>query len=944
MYYTKLLSLSKNSLLGILLLSLLFLTFSSSLTAQAQTGSIKGNIKDKISGEPVIGANVSIQGGSIGSSTDIDGNFLINKVQEGTYTLAITSIGYKPATIPDVKVESGKVSVIATFIEEDVKGLEAVVVTAQRETNTVVSLIKDIKIAEQVVVGISSEQIARTQDRDAAQVVKRIPGVSIIGDRFIMVRGLAERYNAVMLNDILTPSSEVDSRAFSFDAVPSGAINRIMIFKSPSAELPGDFSGGVVKIFTKEASDQNLTEIGISTGIRGATTFTNQFQYQGGSTDFLGFDNGTRKLPSSFPSFLNGTFQQRAQIANELPNNWVATQRTVSPDLRFSLNLTRNIGKLSNFTSLSYSNTNQFTKVEFDRFNDFDTKTQKSDPFFRYTDDQMTNNVRIGVLHNWSYKISDRSRIDFRNLFNQIGISQTVQREGTRFTEGVDSRAYSFRYETRSIYSGQLTGKHTFGEDDKTVLTWQTGFGYTSRQEPDWRRFRTQREQNSPSERFGVVIPPGPTTFDAARFYSNLTETVFTGAANYERKVQLGSNDALISKLRAGFYVERKDRNFNARWMSYIGTPNLDGRLLTESLDQIFSPANVNGTTGFTLSEGTKPNDEYKANMNLAAAYVGASIPFSKEFTASFGVRGEFSQQVMNSRDFGGSPQNADLVLFQPLPSVNLAYNFSEKSLLRASYGMTLNRPEFRELAPFLFYDFNFDVAYIGNPNLKNAIVQNIDLRWEYYPSASEVINIGAFYKSFDNPIELKSVITGSSRTFNFVNAPGATAYGVELDIRKSLHTLTQNKYLQNLFIVGNASLIRSRVDFGNLATAQDQTRPMMNQSPYLINLGLFYNNDDTKFQWNVMYNVFGPRIFVVGDIQAQTIYEMPRNAIDISFTKGIGSRLELKGGIQDILNAKYRMTQDSNLDGKITDVDEQVLGYRRGSYLTLGLSYRISK
>lgn len=939
MYCTKLFTFLIVSFLTIWLLA-----FSMPLTAQAQTGSIKGVIKDKISSDAVIGANVAIKGTAQGSSTDIDGAFLISKVAEGTYTLVITSVGYKPFEVADIKVEAGKVAVVEAFVEEDVKGLEAVIVTAQRENNTVVSLIKDIKVAEQVVVGISSEQISKTQDRDAAQVVKRIPGVSVIGDRFIMVRGLAERYNAVMLNDILTPSSEVDSRAFSFDAVPSGAINRIMIFKSPSAELPGDFSGGVVKIYTKEATADNITELGISTGIRGATTFTNQAVYKGSNTDFLGFDRSTRPLPSSFPSFLDGSFQQRAQAANQLPNNWVTNNTAINPDLRLSLNLTRNIGKFSNFTSISYSNTNQFAKIEFDRFNDFEARTQKSDPFFRYIDDQFTNNVRIGVLHNWSWKVNDRTRIDFRNLFNQIGISQTVVRDGTRFTEGVDSRAYSFRYETRSIYSGQFTGKHSFGEDDKAVLTWQAGFGYTNRQEPDWRRFRTQRTQGT-SERFDVVIPPGPTTFDAARFNSNLNETVFTGAANYERKVQLGKNDALISKLRGGFYVERKDRDFSARWMSYVGTPTLDSRILSSPLDQIFSPANVNGTNGFTMSEGTKPNDTYTANMTLAAAYLGASIPFNKNFTASVGVRGEFSQQIMNSRDFGGRPQNADLVLFQPLPSVNLSYNFSEKSLLRASYGMTLNRPEFRELSPFLFYDFNFDVGYVGNPRLRNATIQNIDFRWEYYPSASEVFNIGVFYKDFTNPIEIKSIITGSARAFEFVNAPAARSFGVELDARKSLYFLNQNsKFLQNMFLVANASLIQSRVDFGALATAQDRTRPMMNQSPYLVNVGIFYHNDDTNFQWNVMYNVFGPRLFVVGDIQAQSIYEMPRNVIDISFTKGIGKKFEIKGGIQDLLNAKYKMTQDSDLDGKITGVDEQVLGFRRGAYFTLGITYRVTK
>jgi TonB-dependent receptor len=936
MYRTKLLS-----FLG---LTIGLLIFSLPLTAQAQTGTIKGIVKDKISAEGVIAANVAIKGTTQGSSTDIDGAFTIAKVAEGTYTLVITTIGYKPLEIPDVKVEAGKVAVVEAFAEEDVKGLEAIVVTAQRENNTVVSLIKDIKIAEQVVVGISSEQISKTQDRDAAQVVKRIPGVSVIGDRFIMVRGLAERYNAVMLNDILTPSSEVDSRAFSFDAVPSGAINRIMIFKSPSPELPGDFSGGVVKIFTKEASDENFTELGISTGIRQSTSFTSQPKYTGSGTDFLGFDRSTRPLPSSFPSLLDGSFQQRAQIASQLPNNWVANSTNINPDLRLSLNLTRNLGNFSNFTSISYSNTNQYAKVDFDRYNDFDTRTQVSDPFFRFKDDQFNNNVRIGILHNWSWKVNDRTRIDFRNLFNQIGISQTVVRDGVRLTEGIESRGYSFRYETRSIYSGQFTGKHSFGEDDKAILTWQAGFGYTNRQEPDWRRFRTQRSQNS-SEAYQVVIPPGPTTFDAARFYSNLNETVLTGAVNYERKAQLGKNDALISKLRTGIYVERKDRKFDARWMSYVGTPTLDGRVLTSPLDQIFSAANVNGTTGFTMSEGTKPNDKYTANMTLAAGYISASIPFSKEFTANIGVRGEFSQQIMNSRDFGGGAQNADLVLFQPLPSMNLSYNFSEKSLLRASYGMTLNRPEFRELSPFLFYDFNFDVNYVGNPRLKNATVQNVDLRWEFYPSASEVFNIGVFYKDFTNPIELKSVITGSARTFEFVNAPTARNFGVEIDIRKSLYMFNKNsKYLQNMFLVANASLIQSRVDFGALATAQDQTRPMMNQSPYLVNTGIFYHNDETNFQWNVMYNVFGPRLFVVGDLQAQSIYEMPRNVIDISFTKGIGKKFELKGGIQDVLNAKYRMVQDSNLDGKITGVDEQVLGFRRGAYFTLGIAYRVTK
>ncbi len=965
MYRTKLLSLSKISLLGILLISLLFLTFSSPLTAQAQTGSIKGNIKDKISGEPVIGANVSIQGGSVGSSTDIDGNFLINKVQEGTYTLAITSIGYKPATIPDVKVESGKVSVIATFIEEDVKGLEAVVVTAERETNTVVSLIREIKLAEQVAVGVSAEQISRTQDRDAAQVIRRVPGVSLIDNRFVMVRGLSQRYNAVMLNDIITPSSEVDIKSFSFDLIPSSIIDRMLIFKSGAGELPGEFAGGIIKIYTKDAPEENFTNFSLNFGHRIGTTFMNHEKIKGGSSDFLGFDNGDRAIPNGFPSaryndelpFNQLSTTERANLANKMPNNWKTESVNINPDMRFSFALGRkfNIKKIEMGTlnSLNYSNTNQYADVDLNGYS-YGNQTIQD---FKYDDRQMTNNVRIGLLSNWFLRLNAKNRIEFKNLFNQMTFAETTLRDGQDITSTSNNvRSYSYRYETRSIYTGQLIGKHELSE--KTNFNWVVGTAYTNRQEPDWRRLKTNKAIGTGENvLYSAEVGNDPNPQNAGRFYSNLNETIFTLTANVEHKFGKYETEETAKKLRFGFYTERKDRTFEARFFGYQRVFGSRANLSLPT-NEVFAPSNVTGNQGFlTMVEGTQPNDKYTASNTLAAAYVSAFLPINKDLSISLGFRGEFNNQEISSR-----LRTFDLVkrsnpVFSPLPSVNISYDISDKSLLRLAYSMSVNRPEFRELAPFDFFDFPFNANVIGNSNLKTATIQNIDARWELYPSPEELISIGVFYKNFQNPIENFLLFTSNlgSLSYSFVNSKSAISGGAEIEIRKSLGAITSNSFLQNLSIVTNASIIFTKIDLGttvelpdpsgavsrvDVASIQDQNRPMMNQSPYLINAGVYYNSENSGWQFSVLYNVYGTRLFAVGNPIVPSVYEMPRNVIDLAFTKRLTKKVEIRGGIQDILNQAVQLRQDADRNGKIDGNDPTVRSFRRGSVINLGLSY----
>ncbi|MFC7671076.1 TonB-dependent receptor plug domain-containing protein [Hymenobacter humi] len=316
-------------------------------------------------------------------------------------------------------------------------------------------------------VGVSAEQIVRSQDRDAAQIARRVPGVSIQDNRFVLVRGLTQRYNAVMLNDVMTPSSEVDTRAFAFDMIPSNVIDRMLIFKSGSAELPGDFAGGVIKLYTKRAPEENFTNFSLQGGYRQGTTFQQVQQAEGGKYDFLGFDSGKRTIPNNWPTRLSDDYSTglRAAYARQLPNRWGVNSLKAAPDLRLSFNMGRRFEpgqkQVGTLTSLNYGNYHQSTNA---RLSFYENGADRNQPASFYNDRLFSNEVRLGVVQNFWLRLNGRNTLEFKNLFNQLGTSETVLREGQDITQtSNDVRAYSQRFESRSIYSGQLAGNHEPG-------------------------------------------------------------------------------------------------------------------------------------------------------------------------------------------------------------------------------------------------------------------------------------------------------------------------------------------------------------------------------------------------------------------------------------------------------------------------------------------------
>jgi hypothetical protein len=926
--------------------TIVFSFFSFLLFSQSNLGSISGIIIDGNSKETIIGANIFLVGTDKGTATDYDGFYSINNVQPGKYSVSISYIGYQTMTISEVDIQPGGKVTLDIIMSTDAQLLEEITVTEYKKTNTVAAVLLDVKQSRQVVSGVSNQQIQRSQDNNAAQVMSRIPGITVYEGRFVMIRGLSERYNSVMINNVIAPSTEIDKRTFSFDLIPANALDRMLIYKSGSPEYPGDYAGGVIKLFTLDEVESNFSKFNVAIGYRAGTTFGEYLQTKGSASDFLGFDNGFRKLPSSFPSTSrlqrdprNGLV--RLEAAKSLSNNFLPESSTASPDftLGYSFGRNFNIGrtKVSAFNVLNYSSSFQQYFREFNRYFALDDTDAPINSRFRFIDNTFEKQNRISLMSNWKFRISDNSRISFKNLFNQIGENETILRNGFDFIQrpNQDLSYYLFGYRSRSIYSGQLEGNHQLSSGMQ--LRWVFGGSFLNEIEPDLRRFRTFRPFGLTDQNFTMIDPPSSNLFDTGRYFGQLKEYSFNQGADFS-----------VSKFKFGYFADYRDRDFASRYVSYLYpgffNPNVLARLKQLPLNEVFAPENISNVDGWVMEEGTRGIDSYTASSLTLASYASTEYTFGNT-DISLGVRAEYNRQKLESLGDNELIQ-VNNPTFSVLPFLNTAYKFSEDRLVRFAYAMTVNRPEFRELAPFAFYDYKYDANRIGEPGLVSANIHNFDLRFETYPRIGETFSIGAFYKYFINPIENRTIITSELPTFSFINADWARNYGIEIEFRKSLRGLTGNQFLDGFSFNTNASLIFSNVDLGeSVSLVQDQVRPLQGQSPYILNIAIYYENPKSDITAALVYNIFGNRIFSVGDRNFPTIYELSRNGLDATLSKKIG-KISYKVGVQNILNAPFRFFEDSNRDERIDlrkTGDNPILVFRRGALANLSLSFHLN-
>lgn len=911
-------------------ISILLITFSTAVFAQ--TGKITGKVIDKGNGETLIGLTVGIEGTSKGAATDIDGNFVIANLDPGKYNLTFRYLGYQTKTVTAVEVTEAVVPKLTVTMEESAKqALNEVVVTASYVRASVTALYAQQKNATSISSGISSEIIKRSPDKNTSEVLKRVSGASIQDNKFIIVRGLSDRYNTAMLNNAILPNTEVDRKAFSFDIIPSNLIDAIVVSKTASADLPADFSGGVIQISTKDFPDTKFVNLSLGTSYNTQSTFKDFVSAPKSGNEVFGFYDKGRDIPASFPSkaeylALPSQGPVKFELSKAFKNNWGYNDVKSKLGPIFQANygnskIYKNNNKFGTILSLSYRYDERLKDVDQIAYTGQNVGDKFNDQVYSY-------NTNIGGLANFAYAWGN-NKIALKNIYNRVIESKFTARNGVDESSQPFSRTADYLLQ-RSLISNQLSGDHLLSENSKIKLDWNLNFANTDRKEPGFKRM--EYSQGSASVQSGSTDPRF-----GGNFSSLLNENAYGSAANFTIPVKWFKDN---NKVKFGYFGTIRARDFSARVIGFIRDNQFDNfAALTLPQYEIFKPENIKPGS-FVLDEITNGSDAYKANSFLNAGYLMFDGFTNDKLRISAGVRAESYRQKLTSADNSNTAIGVDTTYINVLPSLNLIYNLTEKSNFRLSGSKTVGRPEFREIAPFSFYEFNQNASVQGNPNLKQSSTLNVDLGFATYPGSGEVFSVSTFFKRFDLPIEQSLQLGTSGRSLTYLNAKSATVYGVEAEVRKSLKFIDDR--FKNFTFSANASFIKSEVQVSKTVN-KDGVRPLQGQSPYLINTGIQYNSTAANGAgFSLLYNRIGKRIWAVGNIQDKDIYENPRNVLDFQFSKKIAkAKGEFKINYSDILNNKGVFYQDANQNGSFeSDKDYVNISEKYGSSISVSFAY----
>lgn len=936
---------------------LLFLLVLSLITVSlfAQKGKITGKVSNSRN-EGLAGVTIKIGGAATGfAKTDVDGRYTFNADFGKKYSITVSYVGYKDKTVDDVSItRAGEEETVNIVMEETSQALEGVTVKAAARSGaraeTINALITYQKNTPAVAQVVSGEAIRRSPDKNTSEVLKRVPGTSVQEGKYLVVRGLADRYNQAMLNGVLLSSTEPDRKTFSFDVFPAPMIDNIIINKAFVPELPGEWAGGLIQVNTKDVPSSNFFNVQIGTGFNSQTVGNDFYSYQGGKLDWLGFDDGKRDLPAGFPtkSVFNSLDQgQKTNWGKQFENVWGTTKNSGNffPVMNKSFQVSGGFNtklseknKLGVVLALTYNQSFRRTNFENRLYSIVGSAASLN---FDYFNDKYAQDVLWGALGNVTLQLGSNHKISWKSILNVNATDYTTKRTGKDFENdpinGENIRASELALKANTFFNTQLTGEHNI-PSLKAKLHWYGSFNILDQYIPDQRRIQYNQNVTVPGSPYLLLISASKTSQrSGSRYYGYLNDYVYTGGGDINKTVNLGG---LTQNVKLGYMLQVKDRLFDSRPFSiYLPSDNPSLRLLSEEV--VFDPANFgNGFDNkFAFNEISGDQYRYVANTILNAAFLQFDNQISKQLRATWGLRWENFDQVvgsMNQKDARHVYSKVD----DFLPGLNLTYKTNDKTNIRLSGSQTVIRPEFRELSPFAFFDFDLGATTTGNKSLVRTKVTNADLRYEVYPRAGELFTVGVFFKYFDKPIELyfNQTGAGSSSTFNYINADKATGYGAELDFRKKLDFIDDR--LRNFTFQGNFSYIYNRVT--SAGTALD--RPMQGQSPYLINATLQYDVEKLGLNTTLLYNQIGRRILYVGSNDFPPVWENPRPVIDFQVAKKILKRKgEIKFNISDILNKVAYYYHDLNDNGKYDKIgDATSIARKYGTNFSMTFSYSI--
>ena len=914
---------------------ILTILIATTIFASAQKAKVAGKVTNT-KNESLIGVTVSLKADrNQVTKTDVEGRFSFTIDINKEYTISATYVGYNEKTITVKATAAGEELITDIFLEEGGKKLNDVTVTTSRGTNkgsTDNALIAFQRNTNTVASVISSETIKRSPDRNTAEILKRTPGASIQEGKFIIVRGLADRYNQAMLNGILLTSTEPDRKTFSFDLFPSQIIDNIIINKAFVPELPGEWAGGLIQVNTKDIPTKNFFNVQVGTSANSIVTGKEFLKDKGGKTDWYGIDDGTRSLPNGYTTksnFDTSSIASKTALGKKMSNNWAPLSTTAKPNVSMQMNggftgtfLGKKIGGL---IGISYANANRFQ-------DNVNNQNQLSNvgfsPFIELNDKKYINDINMGAIAGISIFLNPLNKISYKAIVNVKAANTYTQRAGTVYDRQQLVKGNEFVFGQNTFFTNQLNGEHSLSQ--KLKFNWYGAFNILDSYSPDQRRILYTKSITG-SDPYTLNISNTLSQQSGSRVYQTLSDYIYTGGGDLAFKVNQQNT------IKAGYMLQIKDRLYDAQLFSiFLPTDNLALRLLDAS--RAFVPENFgNGTDNkFAFNSIQNRNFRYLANTILNAGYLQFDNKLSDALRVVWGLRVEnFDQLVGSVKKW--DPRHTYSNVTDYLPGVNATIKLGNKSNLRITASQTVIRPELRELSALSIYDFDLNASVSGNPDLKRTKITNTDLRYELYPSAGETFSVGIFYKNFENPIEsIFQEGSGGASLFSFQNAAKATAFGAELDARKKLS--------KRFTLQVNGSYINSKIDDSNIGLS----RSLQGQSPYLINAGLLYDIVEKGFNMTALFNQVGKRIYLVGDIQAGAgspdVYENPRALVDFQLSKKFANnKAEVKVTISDILNQRQIFYQNNNSNtGYDSSTDGTRFSRKFGTTYGITLNYSL--
>lgn len=921
-----------------------FLFLCTTAFSQTATGILTGKILDN-NNKPLAGVSIKELTTKRGTTTDIEGRYSLKLPVGANYEIEISCVGYATKKINGIEVKVNDEQSLDIVLVQAGNNLSDVTVKAssarKETTNALITFQKNTNAVAQV---ISAESIKRSPDKSTADALKRVTGLSIQEGRYLVIRGLGDRYNQAMLNGVLLSSTEPDRKTFSYDIFPATMVDNIIVNKTFIPEYSAEWAGGLVQVNTKDVPSRSFFTIQLGTGFNTNTVGRDIYTYPGSKTDFLGYDNGVRGLSPGFPTkteFSGLTQQEKNNLGFGIVGNSWNTQTRSSAASALGQNVqlsggfnTRIFGKeLGAIAAVTYNRS--IRNLEFEnRF--FNINENKPDASFDYFNNKYATDVLAGVLANFALKLNNYNKISFKNLINVNASDYTTLRTGKDFERdpisGENIKATETGFRANTFFNTQLKGEHNLPKL-KAQLNWYGSFTILDQYIPRQQRLQYNQDITAPGSPYYAFIGPALSQKSGNVFYSFLNEYNYSAGGDVVKNFNWLNNKQSV---KAGYLFMVKDRLFDSKPFS-IYLPQDNKTLLSLPADQIFAPENF-GTEPdqFHFDLNTDINFRYMANTILNAGFIQFDNNFTDWLRVVWGVRYEHFDQLVGSTK-ASDPRYSYSKVGDFLPAVNATAKLNQQTNLRLAFSQTLVRPEFRELTNVAFYDFEVGATIIGNPSLRRTKISNADLRYEWYPRAGEMITVGVFYKYFQNPIEVafNQSGAGSSSTFNFLNAESATTYGAELEFRKKLDMWPSFK---RFTVQGNVSYMYNRVKFEE----QILNRPMQGQSPYLLNAGLQYDVEELGLYTTALFNVVGRRILYVGNEQLPPIWEAPRPLLDLQIAKKLmDGNGEIKLNISDIFNRPANFYHDLD-DTKSYTSTTDALALRRiyGTNVSISFAY----